>query len=75
MKKIVKKHLKTILFVLVGAVAGYLYYALVGCVTGSCAITSNPVASTLYGGVFGLLLSFIFSKSPKKQQPPPAPPA
>lgn len=48
---------KPALFVIFGAAAGYLFYANVGCVTGSCPITSNPISSVLYGGVIGYLLS------------------
>lgn len=42
---------------IVGAVLGYLYYRFVGCDSGSCPITSNPIASILYGGVLGLLIA------------------
>ena len=38
------------------AAGGYLYYRYVGCASGTCAITSNPVNSAIYGGVMGLLL-------------------
>lgn len=40
----------------VGAVLGFLYYKFVGCVTGACAITSNPIITMLYGGVLGVLV-------------------
>ncbi|MBK9448842.1 MAG: hypothetical protein IPN95_05420 [Bacteroidetes bacterium] len=46
--------------VALGAVGGYLYYHFVGCASGSCAITSSPVNSTLYGAVMGGLLLNIF---------------
>jgi Family of unknown function (DUF6132) len=46
--------------VVLGAAAGYLYYHFVGCASGSCAITSSPVNSTLYGAVMGGLLLNIF---------------
>ena len=36
------------------------YYALVGCSTGSCAITASPVNTILYMGLMGWLLSGIF---------------
>lgn len=40
-----------------GAVLGFGYHRLVGCRTGTCAITANPYVSTLYGAVMGYLLS------------------
>ena len=52
--------------VFVGAIAGYLYYFYVGCASGTCAITSKPLNSTLYGAVMGGLLFNMFIKSPKK---------
>ena len=51
--------------VVIGAIAGYLYYAEIGCLNGTCAITSKPINSTLYGGLMGGLLFNIFIKSPK----------
>jgi hypothetical protein len=51
---------------LIGAVAGYLYYHYVGCASGTCAITSKPLNSTLYGAVMGGLLFNMFIKSTKK---------
>ncbi len=41
-----------------GAVLGFLYYKFIGCATGACPITSNPIISTLYGALIGLALSF-----------------
>ena len=52
----------------IGAAGGYLYWYFVGCVSGSCAITSSPVNSTLYGGLMGGLLGNVFS-TPKKESP------
>ncbi|MEZ4801110.1 MAG: DUF6132 family protein [Flavobacteriales bacterium] len=44
--------------VIIGAVGGYLYWKFVGCSSGTCAITSSPVNSTLYfAGLGGLLFS------------------
>ncbi|GIM50550.1 DUF6132 family protein [Capnocytophaga stomatis] len=49
-----------IIGVFLGAIAGYLYYYYIGCASGTCAITSNPLNSTLYGAVMGgLLLSIL----------------
>jgi phage shock protein E len=56
----------TILGVTLGAISGYLYYYFVGCASGTCAITSSPINSTLYGAVMGGLLSNILKKQPKE---------
>ena len=37
----------------IGAGAGYAYYALVGCESGGCPITSSPVISSLWGAAIG----------------------
>jgi len=39
-----------------GAGLGYGYYALIGCASGGCAITSNPWISTAFGAVAGFLI-------------------
>ncbi len=50
----------------IGAVAGYIYYAQVGCVTGTCAITSSPINSTVYFAVMGALALSAFKKGTVK---------
>jgi hypothetical protein len=52
--------------IILGAIAGYLYYFYVGCASGTCAITSKPINSTLYGALMGGLVFNMFIKSPKK---------
>jgi hypothetical protein len=52
--------------IIVGAIAGFLYYFYVGCASGTCAITSKPFNSTLYGALMGGLVFNLFIKSPKK---------
>lgn len=50
-----------------GAAGGYLYFLYFGC-KGSCAITSSPVNSALYGSVMGGLLLSLFDTK-KKNKP------
>jgi hypothetical protein len=38
---------------MVGGALGYAYYALVGCSSGACPITSNPWISTFWGATIG----------------------
>ncbi len=52
-------------FTLIGLVGGYAYYALVGCSTGGCAITSNPYMSMAYGGLLGYLMPGFFVRKEK----------
>lgn len=49
--------------VLVGMISGYIYYKFVGCSSGSCAITSNPVNSILYFGLIGGLMGDMLKKN------------
>lgn len=48
-----------------GALSGFLYWKYVGCLTGTCAITSNPFRSTIYFAVFGALIIGSFKKEKK----------
>jgi hypothetical protein len=45
---------------LLGAIGGFLYWKFVGCSSGTCAITSKPFNSTLYGALMGSLLLSLF---------------
>lgn len=45
----------------IGAILGFTYWYFVGCNSGSCAITSSPVNSTLYGLVIGMLTMNLFT--------------
>lgn len=57
MKKRAWKWLRPALFTLGGALAGLGYYALAGCSTGTCFITSSPFTSMGYMALIGWLLS------------------
>ena len=65
METFIKKKL-SIAGVLIGAIGGYLYYTFVGCASGTCAITSSPIMSTLYGAVMGGLFFNMFEKETQK---------
>ena len=56
MKKWLLNNKLLIIGVFLGAIAGYLYYYFVGCASGTCAITSSPINSTLYFAVLGGLV-------------------
>ncbi|CEN53384.1 putative Thiosulfate sulfurtransferase [Capnocytophaga canimorsus] len=65
MKYIIAKNKWILLGIILGAIAGYLYYHYVGCLSGTCAITSKPINSTLYGVVLGGLLFSMFKNKKK----------
>jgi hypothetical protein len=52
----------TLLGVLIGGIAGYLYWQQIGCSSGTCLITSKWLNSTVYGALMGGLLFNIFKK-------------
>lgn len=67
MQTFIKKNLLTIIGVTIGAIAGFLYWKFVGCNSGTCAITSNPINSTLYGSVMGGLIFSMFKNNKKEK--------
>jgi phage shock protein E len=54
--KLIIKYKLTIVGMFLGAILGFAYYYFVGCANGTCAITSSPINSTLYGSFVGGLL-------------------
>jgi hypothetical protein len=60
--QLILKYKLAITGIALGALAGYLYYYFVGCASGTCAITSKPLNSTLYGAMMGGLLLSSFEK-------------
>jgi len=66
--EILKKYWLTILGILIGSVAGYLYYHFIGC-QGSCMIASSPVNSILYGALMGGLGLNSFQKDKTRNEP------
>jgi hypothetical protein len=60
--KFIIKHKLILSGVILGAMVGYAYYYFIGCTSGTCAITSKPINSTLYGALMGGLFLNIFKK-------------
>jgi phage shock protein E len=60
--KLILKYKFILIGSLLGVVAGFSYYYFVGCASGTCAITSSPVNSSLYGAFMGGLLGDSFRK-------------
>lgn len=54
-----KRIMKIALGIIIGGLAGYLYYYFIGC-DGTCPISSNPWRSIVYGSVMGTLLGSAF---------------
>jgi uncharacterized membrane protein YeaQ/YmgE (transglycosylase-associated protein family) len=65
MKAISKNNKLMILGALAGAIASYFYWQFIGCNSGSCAITSTPTNSSIYGATVGALLFSMFQKKDK----------
>jgi hypothetical protein len=63
MKKLLVANKLYLIGALTGGLAGFLYWKYIGCLTGSCAITSKPLNSTLYFAFMGSLLFGLFKKS------------
>ena len=60
MTLLLKKYKKDLIGIALGAIAGYFYWKLIGCSSGTCMITSKPINSTLYGAVMGYLVAGMF---------------
>jgi hypothetical protein len=57
-KSMKKPGWKLIAWIAAGGVAGFSWYYIVGCTTGTCPITSNPYISTGYGALMGGLVAW-----------------
>jgi hypothetical protein len=64
MKKWILKNKIILTGTLLGALAGYFYYRLVGCYNGTCLISSKPVNSTVYFAFMGAILFSLFKNKP-----------
>jgi hypothetical protein len=69
MKKFIKNHKWSLLFIIPGSIAGLLYWNYIGCNSGSCPITSIWYNSTVYGAILGFALGSIIDDQKKKKEP------
>lgn len=60
------KYQRNLIGIILGAIAGFLYWNYFGCASGTCAITSKPINSTLYGALMGYLVAGMFKRNVKK---------
>ncbi len=60
-----KKWMRILIFVVIGALLGLVYYHFFGC-NGTCPITASPWRTMLYTGLIGFLLSGITAKETKE---------
>ena len=66
-----KTWMLSVIGIAVGTLAGYFYWQEIGCLSGTCIITSSPVNSSLYGAVMGFVASGLFVKEKKDQDHTP----
>lgn len=51
-----RKFWKSAIALIIGGIAGFMYYYFIGCKSGSCPITSNSYISIIWGGLLGLFM-------------------
>ena len=67
MKAWIFKNRLTLIGVVIGALGGFIYWQQVGCLSGTCAITSTWHNSTAYGALMGGLLFSSFKREQKNE--------
>ena len=63
MENFIKKYKLGLIGIVLGGILGYAYYHFIGCNTGTCAITSKPINSSVYGMVMGYIILSTFEKT------------
>lgn len=56
MKDFILKHKFGVLLLIPGIIGGYLYWRYVGCLSGTCPITSSWYTMVLFGGLIGYFI-------------------
>jgi len=62
-----KKFLIPFAGTITGIAGGFMYYHFIGCQNGTCAITSNPWLSMLWGAAVGYLIADMFTGKRKSK--------
>jgi hypothetical protein len=68
MNKLLQNNWLYVAGALAGAIGGYLYWYYVGCASGTCAITSKPLNSSLYFAVVGSIAFGMLKKEKRKPE-------
>jgi len=66
--KQLNKYKLELIFAVIGAIGGYLYWYYIGCSTGQCPITANWYTSGIYGVVMGFLLGQVVREQIDKRK-------
>ncbi|MFZ9686484.1 MAG: hypothetical protein ACO3AW_00820 [Chitinophagaceae bacterium] len=62
-KTLIQKNILYIFGAIAGAIGGFFYWKTIGCISGTCKITSSPINSTLYFALLGSLIFSLFKKN------------
>ncbi|MGB8932108.1 MAG: DUF6132 family protein [Anaeromyxobacteraceae bacterium] len=73
MTALLRRHWRTLVGVVAGAIGGALYSHFIGCRTGTCAITSNPWRAAIFFGIVGAI-ALTPSAPPRAREPGAADP-
>ena len=72
MKDFIDKHKYGILLIIPGLIAGFLYWKYVGCMSGTCSVTSSWYSMLLFGGLLGYFvgdsIDDVIKKRKKKEE-------
>lgn len=68
MKNFIVKHKYALSLLIPGIMAGFLYWKYVGCLSGTCPITSNWHSMVLFGGLIGYFIGDTIDDMIKKRK-------
>lgn len=68
MGNFIAKNKLILLAIGLGAIAGLVYWKMVGCSSGTCPITSHWHTSAFFGGIFGYGIGGLFTDNRKEEK-------